>query len=159
MRLLIMVGLVLLFACKNEMPKDAIQEIRPVEGGNADLIRNPVSMDKIDTSRLAKIVFTETIYDFGTAKEGTIVPHRFVFKNTGNVPLLIEDARSTCGCTVPQAPNFPIPPGDTSSLYVTFNTTNKENYQIKHITVLANTYPSETSVAIQGTVLTKKAKQ
>ena len=159
MRLLIMVGLVLLFACKNEMPKDAIQEIRPVEGGNADLIRNPVSMDKIDTSRLAKIAFAETMYDFGTAKEGTFVEHRFVFKNTGNVPLLIEDARSTCGCTVPHYPNFPIPPGDTASLFVSFNTTNKENYQIKHVTVLANTYPSETSVAIQGKVLAKKGKK
>ena len=81
MRIYLLIGFVLAFACKNETPKDAIQEIRPVQGGNADLIRNPVSMDKLDTSKLAKIVFTETIYDFGTAKEGTIVPHRFVFRN------------------------------------------------------------------------------
>mgnify|MGYP000939581789 CR=1 FL=1 len=158
MRLIIIILSLSIFACKNDKSVEKIQEIRTQPGGNAELIKNPVSMEGIDSVNVAKIKFEEMIFDFGSVKEGAKVIHRFRFKNIGKVPLIIKDARSTCGCTASEYPNHPISPGDTSSLNVIFNTQNKENFQVKHVTVLANTYPSETSVSLQGQVITKNGK-
>ena len=158
MKKVIFISLIAFLSCKNDKSVEKIQEIRTQPGGNAEMVRNPVSMDNVDTVNVAKISFNEMIYDFGAVKEGTIITHRFTFKNTGKVPLLIEDARSTCGCTTTDKPSHPITPGDTSSINVIFNTTNKENFQVKHVTILANTYPSETSDSVQGQIISKNGK-
>ncbi|MEE1964611.1 DUF1573 domain-containing protein [Allomuricauda taeanensis] len=47
---------------------------------------------------------------FWSYSQGSAVEHIFKFKNTGKVPLVILDATSTCGCTVPSCPKEPIPP-------------------------------------------------
>ena len=60
------------------------------------------------------MTFEEVAYNFGTVKEGDIVNHTFDFVNTGNVPLLITNAKSTCGCTVPDWPKEAIAPGQKS---------------------------------------------
>jgi len=39
-------------------------------------------------------------FDFGTVTEGEIVSHTFSFTNTGSEPLIISDAKGSCGCTV-----------------------------------------------------------
>jgi len=51
-----------------------------------------------------KIEFEESEFDFGTIEQGTAVEHIFKFKNTGEAPLVIVDAKSSCGCTVPEKP-------------------------------------------------------
>jgi len=66
--------------------------------------------------------------------------------------LLIHDARSTCGCTIPQWPKAPVQPGESGFLKVKFNTDNKGGYQDKPVTVLANTYPNSTVVHVVGKV-------
>ena len=63
----------------------------------------------------------------------------FAFTNTGDAPLIITDARSSCGCTVPQYPkNTPIAPGESGELVVKFNGSGK-NQVTKTVTVTANT--------------------
>jgi len=112
-------ALLAIMACQTDAnkknSKKLVQEIK-TEGEirNSDIIRNPISADQpLDTVNVAKMTFKTTSYDFGTVKEGAEVKHTFVFENTGKAPLLISDARSTCGCTVPQWPKNPIPPGET----------------------------------------------
>ena len=138
-------------ACKNDK-SDAAQQV-PEGGSNADLVRNPASASQPpDTSQLARITYAETEFDFGQATEGDIVEHRFKFTNTGKVPLTILKARSSCGCTIPEYPEEPIPPGGTGEITAKFNTEGKHNEQKKIIHVTANTYPSETSVLLKGFV-------
>ena len=51
------------------------------------------------------MTFDKTVHDFGTIPEmGGNVQTTFKFTNTGGSPLLIVDARGSCGCTVPTYP-------------------------------------------------------
>lgn len=45
----------------------------------------------------------------------------FVFTNTGDQPLIIKEAKSTCGCTVPTFSKEAIAPGKTGSIDVKYN--------------------------------------
>lgn len=146
------------FSCRQQPQSKSEKVIQEIESGDiASIIRNPVSADQpIDTVYVAKMTFEQTSYDFGEVAEGEVVNHDFKFTNTGSVPLLITDARSTCGCTVPDWPKTQIGPGESGVISVQFNTTNKLHQQQKPITITANTYPSETKVYLNGYVHPKK---
>ena len=140
----------MLAACQN----DNANGVQKMEGGpNADLINNPVTANgMIDTNQLARITFEQKEFDFDTVKENDIVSHVFKFTNTGKVPLTILKARSSCGCTVPEWPEEPIPPGGTGEISAKFNTEGKSLNQSKIITITANTYPNDTRIKLKGYV-------
>jgi hypothetical protein len=50
-----------------------------------------------ESGKFPKITFEESQYDFGTIDKGTHVEHLFKFKNTGDAPLMIVNAKSSCG--------------------------------------------------------------
>ena len=104
---------------------------------------------------ISQLVFEETEFDFGTIIEGDVINHTFSFKNTGNLPLIIEKASASCGCTVPKWPKKPIPVGGTGKIDVKFDSKNKPNRQIKTITITANTDPAITRLKIMGFVTPK----
>ncbi|MCB0376525.1 MAG: DUF1573 domain-containing protein, partial [Sinomicrobium sp.] len=122
-----LLSLLTFFACRQNhfsQSEKSVEEIK-AEGpiSNADIIRNPVTAEgPVDTVNVAKMIFEETTFDFGQVHEGDIVKHTYNFVNTGKVPLLINDARSTCGCTVPTWPAEPIEPGKSGVINVEFNT-------------------------------------
>lgn len=137
-------------SCKNE--SGGVQEIRGT-GPNSELVRNPATANMpTDTNQLARITFEEPEFDFGTVNEGQIVEHTFKFTNTGKVPLTVLRARSSCGCTIPEWPEEPIPPGGTGEIKAKFNTDGKIREQKKSITVTANTYPNDSKVVLKGVV-------
>ncbi len=106
----------------------------------------------------AAISFSKSEHDFGVIDEGEIVETTFEFKNTGKTDLIISNAKSTCGCTVPEWPKEPIPVGGSGEITVKFNTTNKPNKQSKVITLTTNTAKGSESVVIKANV-TPKAKK
>lgn len=156
LRVLIPMLLLLITACQSaQVAPDGVEEIAP--GSNASIIRNPVEAGrKVDSSALARMDFDQTIFDFGEVTEGEMVEHTFSFTNTGNVPLLITDARSTCGCTVPEWPETPVPPGGTGQITVRFDTRQKMNQQNKPVTITANTLPAQTRIYVRGFVRAQK---
>ena len=143
-------------SCKNDKPDD-VQQVSG-NGTNANMVRNPATAGNMpaDTNQLARITYEQSEFDFGQATEGDIVEHKFKFRNTGNVPLTILKARASCGCTIPEYPDEPIPPGETGEITAKFNTDGKLNEQKKIIHITANTYPSETSVLLKGFVNASK---
>ena len=83
--------------------------------------------------------FDMSEHDFGQIAQGTPQETIFTFTNTGEAPLIITDAKSSCGCTVPQYPkNVPIAPGESGEMVVKFNGSG-QNQVTKTITVTANT--------------------
>ena len=96
--------------------------------------------------------FTETEYDFGNIKEGDVIKHTFQFTNTGQEPLVIQNASAPCGCTVPQWPKEPIAPGASGEINVQFNSRGKSGQQNKVVSIVANTKPDITTVTIKGNV-------
>ena len=98
------------------------------------------------------MTFKETVYDFGTVKQGEVINHTFTFTNTGKEPLIIENASASCGCTVPDWTRTPIAPGKTGEIKVEFNSTGKFGQQAPMVTIRANTEPNITQVSLRGTV-------
>jgi len=148
------------FSCTPEggNPGKSLEEIKLDGASNSAIVRNPVSANApTDTINIAKITFEETEFDFGDVDEGAMVEHVFRFTNTGKIPLLISDARSTCGCTVPLWPKEPIAPGQGGEIKIKFDTKDKTGLQKKPVTITANTYPATTTLRVLGVVRGKDA--
>ena len=61
----------------------------------------------------AAIKFEQTSHDFGSFLEKETQHYVFKFTNTGNEPLVIHQAITSCGCTVANFTKTPIEPGKT----------------------------------------------
>ncbi len=104
-------------------------------------------IEKKEAERLRKIKenqtslsFDKLIHDFGDVQAETDVSTEFTVTNTGNKPLIIEDVKASCGCTMPQKPEKPILPGESDIIAVTFHSKPGQKNEIKKtITVTANT--------------------
>lgn len=97
--------------------------------------------------------FEESEFDFGNVEEGDVVEHVFKFTNNGEAPLIITDAKASCGCTVPSYPkNTPIAPGDSGEMLVKFNTRGKPNQQMKQVRITANTETGREAIRIKAFV-------
>jgi hypothetical protein len=101
---------------------------------------------------LTTISFEEAEIDFGVVKEGELVSRTFTLKNTGTEPLILSNARGSCGCTVPEWPREAIAPGETASIKVDFNTTHKPGKRSQRVTITANTDPPQTFISLNGEV-------
>lgn len=139
----------------------------PVNGGqisttlnNANQVAPPVGQNlntgntAAPSGPLASVKFEKYEHDFGTVKPLTTNTYKFRFTNTGDVPLTIENARASCGCTVPNWPKEPIMPNQSSEIEVEF--TPKETQlgtQEKQITITANTPESNTILKIKANVV------
>ena len=128
-----------------------------VNSGNtaAPAANTPGATPAVDvpTGPTTTVEFTESTFDFGTIDEGEKVSHVYKFKNTGSEPLIIKDAKGSCGCTVPQWPKEPIAVGETGELLVEFNSKGKSGAQNKRVTITANTSPAQTFINIKGEVI------
>jgi len=107
---------------------------------------------EVPTGPTTTIEFEESEFDFGTIDEGEKVSHTYKFTNTGSEPLIIKDAKGSCGCTVPSWPKDPVAPGATGEMLVEFNSKGKAGSQNKRVTITANTNPGQTFINIKGEV-------
>tara|TARA_R110002072_G_scaffold13058_15_gene55333 strand:- start:902 stop:1468 length:567 start_codon:yes stop_codon:yes gene_type:complete len=117
-----------------------------------DNFDNEATLPPQNTGPKTSIEFTETEYDFGTIDQNTSNPKVFTFKNTGSEPLIISDAKGSCGCTVPRYPREPIAPGETGEIEVVYSPGNQKNQQTKTVTIVANTDPETTVLRVTANV-------
>lgn len=104
------------------------------------------------------IKFDSLFYDFGEVTEGAKVLHKFYFKNTGNKPLVLNDVGTSCGCTIPTWPKYPIQPGAKDYILVSFDSNGRGGTTVvKNITVTSNTGNDNIIILeIRGKVLKKQ---
>lgn len=102
----------------------------------------------------ASIEFVIKAHDFGTvSEESKTATYNFVFKNTGNAPLIIYKAIASCGCTTPVFPKEPIAAGASAAVKVTYDTEGRPGAFHKTITVYSNDAESPyITLVITGTV-------
>ncbi len=98
------------------------------------------------------ISFSKSEHDFGKVNQDTKNEYTFEFTNTGNEPLLISDAKGSCGCTVPDYPREPIAPGETGKIGVAYSPGKQKGSQQKTVTLTANTTPTTTQLIIKADV-------
>lgn len=85
---------------------------------------------------------TTMTVDFGEVSYGGDGTREFVFTNTGSEPLLITNAKGSCGCTVPDWPKEPIRVGGTGVIKIKYDT--KRSGPIsKTVTVTTNEVESK----------------
>jgi hypothetical protein len=129
----------LLISCETEVKKNTVKSISNPDG-------------------IAKIKFDTTYYDYGTLIQGEKVIYTFKFKNIGDADLVILDAYSTCGCTVPNYNKEPIAPGSDGKIEVLFDSSGKRGIQYKTVTLKLNTKQKEKSLNIKANVLENNYK-
>jgi uncharacterized protein YdeI (BOF family) len=105
----------------------------------------------------AKIKFkTETI-DYGQIEKGSDGVRVFEFTNVGNADLIIQDVKSSCGCTVPEKPKDPVAPGKTGVIKVKYDTQRVGKIR-KTITVYSNATEAIKALKIKGEVMAASNK-
>ena len=102
------------------------------------------------------IKFKDTKYNFGFIKQGHTVKTEYTFTNTGKEPLIISNIEVTCGCTVAEFPHYPINPGESGMILITFNTKEKEDRQDRTVNVISNASNSPTKLRFKGVVTKNK---
>lgn len=129
-------------ACQEEASKK-VDEEKVAEASERDA----------QQAKFPTIDFESKEHDFGNVEEGDVVEHVFKFTNNGDAPLIITDAKASCGCTVPSYPkNEPIAPGESGEMMVKFNTRGKPNQQMKQVRITANTESGRESIRIKAFV-------
>lgn len=100
----------------------------------------------------AEIKFEKTVHNFGSFSESSPkVSCIFEFTNIGTLPLVINQAIASCGCTVPEYPKAPIKPGEKGQIKVTYNGAGKfPGHFKKSITVRTNGAVEMTRLYVEG---------
>ncbi|HET8753440.1 MAG TPA: DUF1573 domain-containing protein [Salinimicrobium sp.] len=106
----------------------------------------------LQAQETAKMEFKTEVIEYGKIAKGSDGVRTFVFINTGNIPLVIKDVSSSCGCTVPSKPEAPVQPGETGEIKVKYDT-NIVGPIRKTITVYSNADVPAKSLKIKGEVL------
>lgn len=117
-----------------------------------------VEQEAIDKANAPVMTFEETKYDFGDMVEGDVAETVFKFKNTGKSPLIITNARASCGCTIPDYSREPIAAGEEGEIKVKFNSRGKHGKQNKRVTITTNTEKGRELVYVLANVAKKEKK-
>ena len=99
----------------------------------------------------AEISFEKEVHDYGVMEQNGNGQCEFVFTNTGTEPLLITNARGSCGCTVPDWPREPIAPGASSAIKVKYDT-KRLGLINKSVTITSNAETSTKIIRIKGEI-------
>jgi hypothetical protein len=103
-----------------------------------------------------QIQFEKESHDYGTIENGANGDCTFTFKNIGNAPLILENVKGSCSCTVPNWTSEPILPGNTGEIAVHYNTNNSGSIN-KSVTITSNAVNEAVKVVrIKGNVLPAK---
>ncbi len=141
-------GILLLLACNN---KSTVDE----NAATTEEISIPSTevSATVDSTSAPIMTFESSTYEFEKIISGQKVSYSFKFKNTGTTPLIISNAQATCGCTVPEYPRSPVPPGAEGSINVVYDSAGQTGMQAKIITLTSNAYPTTTQLVLKGQVM------
>lgn len=92
--------------------------------------------------------------DYGVIERHSEPLRTLKFTNVGDEPLVISNARGSCGCTVPTWPKEPILPGESSVLEIRYATNRIGSFN-KKVTLTTNEASDKNThvIAVKGKVL------
>ena len=98
------------------------------------------------------------VVDYGTIEQHGEPLRVLKFSNTGTEPLVIKNARGSCGCTVPTWPKEPIMPGEESEIEVRY-ATNRLGKINKTIKITTNQGGDPQVIKVIGKVLAAEKEE
>ncbi len=102
--------------------------------------------------------FESTTVDYGTIEQHSEPLRVFSFTNNGDEPLIIKNAKGSCGCTVPTYPKEPIMPGESGEIEVRYDTKRIGKFT-KTVTLTTNQAVERIVLKIQGQVNAKPTEK
>jgi hypothetical protein len=115
-----------------------------------------MAQEKPQNPNAPTINFETEVVDYGSIEKGANGERECKFFNKGKEPLIITNARGSCGCTVPSWPKEPIAPGASAVIKVKYDTQRVGPIN-KSVTVNSNASTPVKVLRIKGQV--KKPKQ
>ncbi len=115
--------------------------------------QNVITADAPKTEEFTNVTidFVSKVVDYGTIEHNADGARKFVFTNNGTEPLLIKNAKGSCGCTVPTWPREAIAPGATAEIGVKY-ATNRVGKFTKTITLTTNASKKPVILTVKGEV-------
>jgi len=110
------------------------------------------SVNKVQTGIPSQIDFKEKIFDFGIIKNGSKKDCSFEFQNSSNIPLIINNVITSCGCTNTKWPKKPIRAGKTGSIEIEYTAVGVGRFR-KSITIFSNAKNSPIHLYITGEIV------
>lgn len=98
------------------------------------------------------------VVEYGTIEKDSDPYREISFTNTGSEPLIIENAKGSCGCTVPTWPKEPVMPGESSSIKIRYST-NRIGKINKTVQITTNEGGAPHVIRVQGEVLKPTEKE
>lgn len=121
-------------------------------GVNAQTTPTPSTDIAIENPNAPTMTFESEVVDYGTIEQGADGIREFKFVNNGKEPLIISNARGSCGCTVPTWPKEPIKPGESSVIKVKYDTKRLGAIN-KSVTITSNAASPTKVVRIKGKII------
>jgi len=102
--------------------------------------------------------FESKIVDYGAIVQNGDPLRVAKFTNTGTAPLVIKNARGSCGCTVPEWPKEPIMPGESADIKVRYDTKRLGKIN-KTVTITTNQGGDPIVLKVIGQISKEEVKQ
>jgi hypothetical protein len=90
------------------------------------------------TTSHPRIVCDEPTFDFGERQDFETIEHEFVLRNDGTAPLVIQNVRASCGCTVATVSSRRIESGGTTVVKASLSLRGRRGVQRKSISIESN---------------------
>jgi Protein of unknown function (DUF1573). len=121
-----------------------------------ELYKQQITGEKTEQSALSTTALADQqLIKLSDMRIGSTDQALFTLRNTGNNPLVIQDIKSSCGCTVPSWDKEPVESGSSTAIRVEIKP-EETGYFHKTIDVYCNTKEKVIQLAVQGMVQNKQ---
>lgn len=132
-------------------------------GMSAQAQQEPAAGKEIKINMMEKkhgpiMTFADDTVDYGTIEQHGEPLRTLKFTNTGTEPLVIKNARGSCGCTVPSWTKEPIMPGESSEIEIRY-ATNRLGKINKKVTITTNEGGAPHVIKVIGNILKKEEEE
>ncbi|MBD1432119.1 MULTISPECIES: DUF1573 domain-containing protein [Sphingobacterium] len=103
------------------------------------------------TTAIGEFKFENETHDFGTIPQNKPASYNFKFSNTGDAPIIINEVKPSCGCSVAEFTKTPVKPGEGGTVTVTYNAAATGPFT-KQFTIKSNTKTPIKTLTIKGNV-------
>jgi hypothetical protein len=106
-----------------------------------------------------KVFVSRDTIDLGIIEEGRTKLDSFIITNRGVNPYLIFSTKTACDCSVLRLPTYPIKPNESSTIFVEFDSTQKEGPFNIGLVVYDNSTPNARQIVYLKGNVKRRAKK
>lgn len=100
---------------------------------------------------IGEFKFEKETHDFGNIPHNKPASYNFKFSNSGDAPIIVNEVKPSCGCSVAEFTKTPVKPGESGTVSVTYNAAAKGPFT-KQFTIRSNTKTPVKTLTIKGNV-------